>query len=125
MASFGTVPITANAAMEMFVARFQDMNITGTYKNLENKNSGSNNSILTDFIKIYPNPTTNIINIEFTSQNSTFVKCKLINVIGSTVFNQNLKDGKTQIDMSYLPAGIYILKVETTNKVYDYKIVKQ
>ena len=61
----------------------------------------------------------------FSNKNSTFVKCKLFNVIGSTVINQNLKDGKTQIDLSNLPAGIYILKVETTNKVYDYKIVKQ
>jgi hypothetical protein len=31
----------------------------------------------------------------------------------------------TAIDISNLPAGIYILKIETSNKVYDYKIVKQ
>lgn len=83
------------------------------------------NKLLIPFCRAYLNPTTNILNIEFTSQNSTFVKCKLINVIGSCIINQNLKDGKAQIDMSNLPAGIFILKIETANKVYDYKIVKQ
>jgi hypothetical protein len=87
-------------------------------------NIGTNEDII-PFCRAYLNPTTNILNIEFTSQNGTFVKCNLFNIIGLNVLNQNLKDGKTQIDMSNFPAGIYILKVETTNKVYDYKIVKQ
>ena len=109
----------------MFVARFQDMDISGTYKNLENKNSGSNNSILTDFIKIYPNPANNKLNIDLSFPSETKIKITLCDIMGNNI--------KT-IDESYcsikhiesnvfdLSNGIYLLKIELPNKTIIKKI---
>jgi hypothetical protein len=62
--------------------------------------------------KIFPNPTTDLLTIDFQDFNiNQSVKIHIINSIGQiqkTVFiNENL----SQIDVSNLPKGIYFLKI--------------
>jgi len=57
-------------------------------------------------MKVYPNPATNIISIE----NVTDGEITVLNVNGATVVRGQVKGGKAAIDVSKLPAGMYIVR---------------
>ncbi len=66
---------------------------------------------------IYPNPSTGIINIEFSDVISSI---EVYNNLGQMLFNSNISDSSASINLSNLPDGIYTIKVttdqETTTK---------
>ncbi len=67
-------------------------------------------SALTDKVKVYPNPATDVINIS--AADADVFEVVLMDVTGKVVYQ-----GKTakQINVSMLPKGLYVLKIETTN----------
>nr|WP_294922118.1 T9SS type A sorting domain-containing protein [uncultured Flavobacterium sp.] len=76
----------------------------------ESRSSTTNNSI-----KIYPNPTTSILNIENTRTTVTLSNITIMDQTGNTfapnsysIINSNL----TQINVSNLPSGIYFLNMQ-------------
>ena len=68
-------------------------------------------------ISVYPNPTANRIYI----QTDTISKAELFDLMGRKVRSTN----QSQIDMSTLSRGNYILQVKTQNKTQSFKIIKQ
>jgi hypothetical protein len=68
-------------------------------------------------ILVYPNPTPDRIYI----QTDTDSKAELFDLIGRKVRSTN----QSQIDMSNLSRGNYILQVKTENKTQSFKIIKQ
>ena len=68
-------------------------------------------------ILVYPNPTADRIYI----QADTNLKAELFDLIGRRVRSTN----QSQIDMSSLSRGNYILQVKTQNKTQSFKIIKQ
>jgi surface protein len=73
--------------------------------------------------KIYPNPVTDILNIELPTTGSYIVT--VLNSIGDIVTQQTVSSVYTAIDMSAYNSGIYIIKVTTGNRSYTGKIIKQ
>ncbi len=78
-------------------------------------------------IKIYPNPTTNYINIEsraFTNQNINIV---IVNTLGQEVYRAELKSfsGFEKIDFKEMPSGVYILRIETDKEFAISKFIKK
>jgi Leucine-rich repeat (LRR) protein len=73
--------------------------------------------------KIYPNPVTDILNIELQETGSYTVT--ILNSIGDIVTQQTVSSVNTAIDMSAYNSGIYIIKVTTGNRSYTGKIIKQ
>lgn len=71
-------------------------------------------------IKVYPNPTSNILNIE--STDNSILNTVLYDLQGSVV-NPFKLDSST-LDLNALPDGIYILKVYTEAGVSTHKILK-
>jgi len=70
----------------------------------------------------FPNPSTNIININYLKTNSSAV---IINNLGQKVFEQKLSPQQNQIDISSLDKGIYYIQIiEQNQKVQVLKIVK-
>jgi len=68
----------------------------------------------------YPNPTTGIINVEYTSE--TPVQFDVINMLGENVFSQNTNNTKkTTIDVSNLNKGLYFLQMITDSKTTSLK----
>ena len=68
----------------------------------------------------YPNPTTGIINVEYTSE--TPVQFDVINMLGENVFSQNTNNTKkTIIDLSNLNKGLYFLQMVTDSKTTSLK----
>ena len=89
------------------------MNVVGNILSVE-EFSLSNN------ISIYPNPTSDIINIEV-SNALTVRSLELYNIIGKQVIKSNKV---TNLNLSQLNAGIYMLKVITDSGSLTKKIIK-
>ena len=68
-------------------------------------------------ILVYPNPTADRVYI----QTDTNSKAELFDLMGRKVRSTN----QSQIDMSSLSRGNYILQVKTQNKTQSFKIIKQ
>ena len=76
-------------------------------------------------IGIYPIPTQSSITIELptTPSNNTYIT--LSNTNGQEVLSRLITNPKTEIDISHLPASIYIVKVWDDKNVMVQKVIKQ
>lgn len=64
----------------------------------------------TGHLTIYPNPTHHHLNIEGLTGES--LQLELINTSGSTVYSQPVNASQMTLDVSHLPAGLYLLSVK-------------
>ena len=72
-------------------------------------------------VKIYPNPTNDTFVVEIEKNTSI----KLYNMLGKEVLTQTAL-GKTEINISHLPKGIYNINILSDGKIIgNQKIVKQ
>jgi len=76
-----------------------------------------------DVIKIYPNPTTGLLNIRSEKRNAAF-NAMVTNMLGETIMQQNAVSN--QLDISNLQTGVYLLTLINTEsgKALHYKIIK-
>ena len=70
----------------------------------------------------YPNPVKDVLNVSYTSESSSV---RGINTIGQEVISRNINATSTQVDMSELSAGTYIVNVTVGDSVKTLKVVKQ
>lgn len=79
---------------------------------------------------VYPNPTNQLINIEYQSMANSQIKLKILNVIGQEVLlgNKNVIKGNQliQLDVSSLANGVYIINIQDPNdgEILQSKFVK-
>lgn len=74
--------------------------------------------------KIYPNPTTGIVNIEFTGGAGRKTEVLVMNLVGAEIFRKEIVDAaKFQIDLSNQIPGVYLLKISNDNEQSISKIV--
>ena len=76
------------------------------------------NQNISDFVKIYPNPTSNLINLNFVSPIFKFES-----ILFDEVGNQVLISNQKQIDISTLPNGVYVLTIKTDTWQKSQKII--
>jgi len=85
----------------------------------------SNEVVLTKKeIYLYPNPTSNIISIEI-PQNIKGCTLTISDLNGQVLIKQQIKDSRSQIDISALTSGIYFARLITDKKVEVIKIIKE
>jgi hypothetical protein len=70
----------------------------------------------------YPNPVKDVLNISYTSEISSV---RVINMIGQEVISENINATSSQVDMSQLSAGTYIVNVTVGGAIKTLKVVKQ
>jgi hypothetical protein len=76
-----------------------------------------------DKLLIYPNPAANVLNIECSpSQN---LMLTLFNLMGEPVMQRNSSGTKESVDISFLPSGMYIIKVSGGDREVQRKVVKE
>ena len=79
-------------------------------------------------IKIYPNPTTEKITLEFSRGGVVDTQCiaylRLYSLLGQLLQEQTVHSAKTVISLAGMPAGVYLLKVRVNDSVEDWKIIK-
>jgi alpha-tubulin suppressor-like RCC1 family protein len=79
--------------------------------------------------KISPNPTTDIVNIDYSLKEDSFIEAILCNSIGQILSNNkyNAIKGKneTQINISTYAKGIYLLTLKAAGESVTVKVIKQ
>lgn len=79
-------------------------------------------------IVVYPNPTTDYVNIKLKDLESTNEKrsYQLYDIQGRLIKQSTINDTETQVSLSGLRTSIYILKVNFNNKAFQsFKILKR
>lgn len=76
-------------------------------------------------IRVYPNPTSEFINIELSQIQSSGVLLLLVDINGKEVFRKTVISSIEVFDMKNYPAGTYLLQVEVSKtKVQTFRIIK-
>ena len=82
-----------------------------------NTNTFDNNSFVA-----YPNPVKDVLNLSYTSDISSV---RVVNLLGQVVLIKNVGATSTQLDMTNLAAGAYIVNVKVGDNEKSIKIIKQ
>ena len=70
---------------------------------------------------LYPNPTTDIVNISLLPENSRII---ISDFSGKIIYNAE-KTGASTIDLSNYPSGVYFINIQTDNTSIVQKIIKK
>ncbi|MBR77796.1 MAG: hypothetical protein CMD36_07810, partial [Flavobacteriales bacterium] len=78
-------------------------------------------------LDVYPNPSRDIFNVSFTSEEAQDITVKVINVLGEEIIRDERQQfegnyNKT-IDLTNYKKGIYLLKVKTLSNTTQFKII--
>ena len=73
-------------------------------------------------LKIYPSPTSNYINLEWPNE---VYSLQILNIQGQIFHELNNIDGHQNIDVSFLPSGIYFIKVNYNKVNQIIRFIKQ
>jgi hypothetical protein len=82
----------------------------------------SSDSFAASKVKLYPNPTSNVLNIESLGNIQTI---SVYNVLGQEVINKALNSTSTALDVSSLNSGIYVVKTVVDGVTSSTKFIKQ
>lgn len=76
--------------------------------------------------KVYPNPTSKFINIDFTLS-SSFVEfdVEILNIMGQNLKQIKVNEPSSSIDIRDFPNGIYLIRVCINNKTEVHQVIKQ
>lgn len=72
--------------------------------------------------KVYPNPVTDVVNIDASSKVNTVA---VYDLSGKVVSTHTLNAVKNQINLGKLTSGVYMLKIDTENGTQTVKVVKK
>lgn len=74
-------------------------------------------------VDVYPNPTTNLLNIK--SGNLPINSITIVNLLGETaIYQTGLNEKQVQLNTSTLPQGTYIMKLQSGKQMYYTRFVK-
>lgn len=77
-------------------------------------------------LAVYPNPTTNWLQLEVRNTDFSNLSYQLFDLNGRLIANQKIVNETSTLQMEQLPAAIYLLKVLDNNKeVKTFKIIKK
>ncbi|RRJ90477.1 Ig-like domain-containing protein [Flavobacterium macacae] len=72
-------------------------------------------------LKYYPNPVNNVLTVSYSEE---ITGLKLYNMVGQELMNKKVSSTETQLDMSHLPAGSYLLEVSSGVQSKMVKLLK-
>ena len=75
----------------------------------------------TEEIGYYPNPFTDILNIDFSEP---IRRIKVVNVLGQQVFVNYYNETNVKANLSHLSTGNYFMTVDTANNTKTFKVIK-
>ena len=73
---------------------------------------------------VYPNPVTDILNINITNAQDNETEASLFDNSGRLVHSSKLVSGTNSINMTKFPKGVYLLTLKNNNEIQNIKIVK-
>lgn len=75
-------------------------------------------------VKVYPNPSSNVLNVQLESDQAHIKQLTVFNVLGQQVFRtlpQSKQSVKEQISLDQLASGSYIIRIETDKGIVNRK----
>ena len=80
-------------------------------------------------LNIYPNPSRNIFNISFKSEDTQNINVRVVNIVGEVVYTEKLDqfvgEYNKAIELTNYTKGIYFLKITTKNRQTNTKLILQ
>jgi hypothetical protein len=80
-------------------------------------------------LEVYPNPSKDIFNVSFVSEDIQNLELRVLNMVGEVIFTEGLEqfvgEYTKSINMSKYTKGVYFLEITTNNGVVNKKIVLQ
>lgn len=77
-------------------------------------------------LAVYPNPTTNWLQLEMKNYEFSNLSYQLLDLNGRVIFNEKITSEMSTISMEKLPSSIYLLKViEANNELKTFKVHKK
>lgn len=108
---------------DIYMAELQVEADTINEKNVVTK---INNIVSTgEKVIIYPNPTSDIVNIDLTNNILKVNRIIITNIKGEVIFiyNENI-DNIIEVNLANKPSGIYIVRIELINTIENFKVIK-
>jgi hypothetical protein len=84
----------------------------------------TSNQLEDKFLKVYPNPVSETITVEFPGWQHTDGTVTIYGIAGKQVMSQKMNGLKSEIAVNNLPSGLYFIKLVSTNKTGIGKFVK-
>jgi hypothetical protein len=82
----------------------------------------SNSSFENENFRSYPNPVKDVLNLSY---NKPISHVAVFNLLGQEVMIKSINANQSQIDMSGLTVGTYLVKVTADNQVMTIKVIKE
>jgi hypothetical protein len=80
-------------------------------------------------LDVYPNPSRDIFNVSFTSEDVQDLEIRVINVVGEVVYTEDLQqfvgEYTKAVDLEEFTKGIYFLEITTNSGVVNKKLILQ
>jgi hypothetical protein len=80
-------------------------------------------------LDVYPNPSRDVFNVTFTSEDVQDLEVRLVNIVGEIVYTENLQqfvgEYTKSIDLETYTKGVYFLEITTNNGVVNKKLILQ
>jgi hypothetical protein len=76
-------------------------------------------------ISIYPNPATDNITIDASKLQFANLNLRMYDVVGNLILEKNTGNNKTDLNVSALPNGVYIIEIMTGKGITAKKVVKE
>ncbi|MGB4775321.1 MAG: T9SS type A sorting domain-containing protein, partial [Daejeonella sp.] len=92
-----------------------------TVKTTSARTEAGTNTLVSEDMKIYPNPTKGVITIS--GNGSATGKIEVVNASGAKVYQTDLKSNTTQLDLSAYPSGIYLVTITSNGQTTTKKII--
>lgn len=78
-------------------------------------------------VSVYPNPTNDVANVQFSVANASEVSLNVINMLGQSVYAEDFGtvlagEHRTEVDFGSLEAGLYLVNVVTNGDVTTLKV---
>ena len=73
---------------------------------------------------IFPNPTSNLLNINYVDTKSSIADLSIFDVLGRNIYQDNIR-GNTQLDVSDWSGGIYFCRIQVNNQSVVKKFIKK
>ena len=129
-----TAPVTGSGSVIFYAslnaangdnATSGDVIYNTNYTYTEDLSIGINNKNQNNSFSIFPNPSTDILNIQLISTNS--FEIRVLDMIGKQMMTEIVRFGTEvyKLDISTLPKGVYVVQLKSENELFTKQFIKQ
>ncbi|MFA6933420.1 MAG: T9SS type A sorting domain-containing protein, partial [Bacteroidales bacterium] len=105
---------------QAYIASLTDILAYDCYVGLQNNEFADEN-----LITIYPNPASDIINLEINNTTKEVLNLNIYNIMGSLVKTETTAVNNNQINISDLNNGIYLIEIKSKDLITKQKLIIQ